>query len=260
MRACLSSRFLAGPSFQWSRLHTWVFFIAGTVPVGDMHLLASTNQKAYAAFISRQWKNMCSTVSPHITQRGQFRTTSTNPCRDSLSLVGSALFRSRHLNPLIVLFARIDSQVVFQASLNCSSPSPHFAATLFANFPLSFFLRNHLYKPRAVHSFGSPPWGSPVSIAYFSAFAAHSPKPCGLVLVSFLNSSLDPAQPFLRISATLSSASNLCFASTIQHGFSFKLIDHIPLLLLWKAQLLSFQLTLPCLGCQLYPVRLLTGV
>ena len=30
------------------------FVIAGTVPVGDMHLLASTNQKAYAASISRQ--------------------------------------------------------------------------------------------------------------------------------------------------------------------------------------------------------------
>ena len=73
------------------------FVIAGTVPVGDMHLFASTNQKAYAAFISRQWKNMCSTVSRHIPQRGEFRTASTNPCRDSLSLVGSTLFRSRHL-------------------------------------------------------------------------------------------------------------------------------------------------------------------
>ena len=88
------------------------FVIAGTVPVGDMHLLASTNQKAYAAFISRQWKNMCSTVSRHIPQRGQFWTVSTNPRRDSLSLVGSTLFRSRHLNPLMMLSARIDSQVV----------------------------------------------------------------------------------------------------------------------------------------------------
>ena len=49
------------------------FVIAGTVPVGDMLLLASTNQKAYAAFISRQWKNMCSTVSRLIPQRGQLQ-------------------------------------------------------------------------------------------------------------------------------------------------------------------------------------------
>ena len=83
--------------------------IAGAVPVGDMHLLASTIQKAYAAFISLQWKSTCSTDSLLIPQRGQFQTASTNPCRDSLSLVGSTLFRSRHLNPLIMLFTRIDS-------------------------------------------------------------------------------------------------------------------------------------------------------
>ena len=52
--------------------------------------------------------------------------------------------------------------MIFQASLNCSYPSPHFAATLFANFSLSSFLRNHLYKARAVHSFGSPPCGYPL--------------------------------------------------------------------------------------------------
>ena len=93
-------------------------------------------------------------VSRHIPQRGQFRTASTNPCRDSLSLVGSTLFRSRHLNLLMMLSARIDSQVVFQASWNCSSPSPHFAATLFVNFQLSFFLLSKIITTAHAHKSG----------------------------------------------------------------------------------------------------------
>ena len=167
-------------------------------------------------------KKTCAPVFPYISHRGDSFEQCINPCRDSLPLrlVGSTLFRSRHLNPLTMLFAQIDFQVVFQASLNCSSPSPHFGATLVVNFPLSFFLRNHIYKARAIHFCGSPTWGSPVTVAWFNAFAAHSQKPCGSVFVPFLNSSLDPAQPFLRLSATWNSASNLCSASIIQHGFS----------------------------------------
>ena len=99
-------------------------------------------------------------------------------------------------------------------------PKSPFCCHSFCKLPT--VLRNHMYKARAVHSFGCPSWGSPVSpVAYFRAFAAYSQKPCRLVLVPFLNSSLDPAQPFLRISAILISASSLCCASSIQHGFSF---------------------------------------
>ena len=102
-----------------------------------------------------------------------------------------------------------------------------------------------MYKARAVHSFGCPSWGSPVSpVAYFSAFATYSPKPCRLVLVPFLNSSLDPAQPFLRISAILISASSLCSASTIQHGFSFNRSYSTAAALTISIALISIDLTL----------------
>ena len=78
---------------------------------------------------------MCSTVSRHIPQRGQFRTASTNPCRDSLSLVGSTLFRSRHLNPFMMLSARIDG---FPSFLELFFPKSPFCCHPFCKLPTVF--------------------------------------------------------------------------------------------------------------------------